>query len=124
MKDVEKLEERVVDFTVMVIKISNSLPKTRTFYYLSDQIIRSSISPSLNYAEARDAESRKDFIHKMKIVLKELRETMVALKIITKLQLIKDENTIKNALNENNELVSIFVKSIETAKKNTDKSNS
>ena len=78
MKNTEKLENRVVDFTVMVVKISNSLPKTRTCYYLSDQIIRSSISPSLNYAEARDAESRKDFIHKLKIVLKELRETMVA----------------------------------------------
>ena len=118
MKRAEKLEERVVDFTVMVIKISNSLPKTRTCYYLSDQIIRSSLSPSLNYAEARDAESRKGFIHKMKIALKELRETMAALKIITKLNLNKDENKMKQALNENNELISIFVKSIETAKKN------
>jgi len=124
MKNVEKLEERVIDFTVMVNKISTTLPKTRTCFYLSDQIIRSSISTSLNYAEARNAESRKDFIHKMKIVLKELRETIAALKIITKLNLNKDENVLKQALNENNELISIFVKSIDTARKNIDINNS
>lgn len=60
----------------------------------------------------------------MKIVLKELRETIVAIKIITKLKLDKDENALKQALNENNELISIFVKSIESARKNIDKNNS
>ena len=55
---------------------------------------------------------------------KELRKIMVALKIIAKLHLNKNENALKKALNENNELISIFVKSIETAKKNTDKNNS
>ena len=118
MKNTEKLEERIVDFTVRVIKISNSLPKNSTGNYLADQIIRSAISPALNYAEARDSESRKDFIHKMKIVLKELRETMVALKIISKFNLNKEDTILKDAINENNELISIFVKSIETAKKN------
>ena len=110
MKNFEELEERMVDFTVMVISISVSLPKTLTGNYLADQAIRSAISPALNYAEDRDAESRKDFIHKMKIVLKELRETMVALKIIFKLNLIEEENTLKTILKENNELISIFVK--------------
>jgi len=123
MKNAELLENRIIDFTVSIIKISKSLPKTVIGDYLSGQIIRSSISPALNYAEARDAESRKDFIHKMKIVLKELRETMVALKIISKLNLSKEVETIKSATNENNELISIFVKSIETAKKNISSNN-
>ncbi len=123
MKNVERLEERVMDFAVMIIELSNSLPKTLVGNYLRDQIIRSAISPALNYAEARDAESRRDFIHKIKIVLKELRETMVALKLITKLTLNKEENVLNRALNENNELISIFVKSIVTAKKNVSTNN-
>ena len=91
---------------------------TKAGNHLSGQIIRSGTSVSLNYGEAQSGESRKDFIHKMKIALKELRETFACLKIIHRTKLYKSEILIKKALKENNELISIFVKSVETAQKN------
>ncbi len=84
--------------------------------------MRSGTSPALQYGEAQSAESRNDFIHKLKILLKELRETRVALKIINKAKLSNDIILIEKAFAECNELISIFVKSIETTKKNSLKS--
>lgn len=95
------LEDRLVDFAVMVIEIAEALPNTRAGNHLAGQLIRCGTSPALNYGEAQSAESRKDFIHKMKVVLKELRETYICLKIII--------------FSECNELISIFVSSISTA---------
>jgi four helix bundle protein len=115
------LEERLINFTVLIIEIASSIPKTRAGTHLSGQIIRSGTSVSLNYGEAQSGESRKDFVHKMKIVLKELRETFVCLKIIYKTKLYKSIRLIEKALKENNELISIFVKSVETAQKNMSK---
>ncbi|MBE9510813.1 MAG: four helix bundle protein, partial [Bacteroidetes bacterium] len=86
--------------------------------HLSGQLVRSGTSVSLNYGEAQSTESRKDFIHKMKVILKELRETFVCLKIIHLSKLYKTEKKIIKAKKENNELISIFVKSIETTKNN------
>jgi four helix bundle protein len=86
--------------------------------HLSGQLLRSGTSPALNYGEAQGGESRKDFIHKIKIVLKELRETFVCLKIIQRSKLHKSEEKINDAIKQNNELISIFVKSAETAQKN------
>ena len=91
---------------------------TKASNHLAGQLIRSGTSPALNYGEAQSGESRKDFIHKIKIVLKELRESYVCLKIIYRSKLCKSEEKMKLALNENNELISIFVKSAETAQKN------
>ncbi len=71
----------------------------------------------MNYGEAQSAESRKDFIHKMQISLKELRETYVNLKIIEKAKLNNRTDIIRVLISENNELISIFVKSVETSKK-------
>ena len=79
-----ELQDRLIDFTVLVIEMSTAIANTRVGNHLSGQIIRSGTSVSLNYAEAQSAASRKDFIHKMTIVLKELRETLVCLKIISK----------------------------------------
>jgi four helix bundle protein len=87
--------------------------------HLSNQILRSSTSAALNFAEAQAAESRKDFIHKTSIVLKELRETNVNLHIITRIKLCNDEEKVILALKESEELVSIFYKSVETARKNS-----
>jgi four helix bundle protein len=86
--------------------------------YLSNQIVRSAISPALNYGEAQAGESKKDFIHKMKICLKELRETYLSLKIIKRTGLSSNVELIEKALDERNQLVSIFVKSVETASRN------
>ena len=88
---------------------------------MAGQLIRSGTSPALNYGEAQSGESRRDFIHKIKVVLKELRETFVCLKIIRKSKLLESENKIQTALPENDELISIFVKSVETAQKNLER---
>lgn len=114
-----ELEDRLVDFAVTVIKIVNELPNTKAGNHLGGQLVRSGTSPALNYGEAQSGESRKDFIHKLKVVLKELRETFVCLKIILKADLCDNSEKIQIALKENNELISIFVKSVETAKKNS-----
>jgi four helix bundle protein len=112
------LEERLIDFAVLIVEICENMKDTKASNHLSGQLIRSGTSPALNYGEAQGGESRKDFIHKIKIVLKELRESYVCLKIIFKSNLCNSEEKIKQAMNENNELISIFVKSAETAQKN------
>jgi four helix bundle protein len=112
------LEERLIDFSVLITEIVEKVPNTRTGNHYAGQLIRSGTSPALNYAEAQSGESRKDFVHKLKIVLKELRETIVCLKIINRTNLFKSKESIQQAINESNELISIFVKSIETAQLN------
>lgn len=98
-----------------IIDAAEALPKTVASKNLSGQIVWSETSPALNYAEAQSAESKADFVHKIKICLKELRETFVCLKIIQRKGYFK-ETRLEPLLNENMELVSIFVKSIQTAK--------
>jgi four helix bundle protein len=110
------LEDRLIDFAVTIIKVAGQLPHSYTGRHLGRQIVRSGTSPALNYGEAQSAESRKDFIHKMKIVLKELRETYVNLKIIKRSNLLTHDEFSANVMQENNELISIFVKSIQTAR--------
>ncbi len=112
------LEERLINFAVLIFNITANLPKTKIGYYFSDQIMRSASSSALNFGEAQSAESKKDFIHKIKIVLKELRETMVGLAIIDRTGLNKSKNILEKAVDENNQLIAIFVKSVETAQKN------
>ena len=112
------LEERLINFAVLIVEICENMPDTRASNHLSSQLIRSGTSPALNYGEAQSGESRKDFIHKIKVVLKELRESYICLKIIYRSKLYKSEELIKNTLTENNELISIFVKSAETAQIN------
>jgi len=85
---------------------------------ITNQIVRSSISVALNYAESGSAESRKDFIHKLRISLKEMRETHMALKIIIGSFEIKDIEEMDFLLKESNEIISILVSSINTATKN------
>jgi four helix bundle protein len=112
------LEERLINFAVMIVEICENMKDTKASNHLAGQLIRSGTSPALNYGEAQGGESRKDFIHKIKIVLKELRESFVCLKIIYRSKLCKSEEKMKLAMNENNELISIFVRSAETAQKN------
>lgn len=114
----KELENRLIKFAVLIIEIAEGLVKTKAGNHISGQMIRSGTSPALNYGEAQDAESRNDFVHKIKVVLKELRETLVALKIVKMANLYKEIDKLNYAISENNELVSIFVKSVETAKRN------
>jgi four helix bundle protein len=111
------LEDRLVDFAARCIKVANSLPNTQAGLHLSGQLTRSGTSPALNYGEAQGAESRKDFVHKMKICLKELRETRICLKIIIRSEMLGEEK-LQSLIDETNELISIFVSSIKTAKAN------
>jgi four helix bundle protein len=117
------LEERLIDFAVRVIRTSESLPKTKIGNHISGQLIRSGTSPASNYGEAQSAESRADFIHKMRVALKELRETRIWLLIIMKAKLIKPVSKLDALLDENNQLISIFVTSISTAKQNKKKTS-
>ena len=114
------LEERLIQFALLIIDIVEMLPNTRAGNHIAGQLIRSGTSPAFNYGEAQVAESRDDFIHKMKICLKELNETKIALKIILKKPLTKKEDIAKKASKECMELVAIFAKSIQTAKRNKD----
>lgn len=114
------LEDRLVDFAVMILDTAEKLPDSYGANHLARQISRSGTAPALIYGEAQAAESKADFIHKMKMGLKELRETFVCLKIVYKKKYLKAEE-IKIAPNENNELISIFVTSINTAKENMEK---
>lgn len=109
------LEERLIDFVLLMDEITDSLPATRLSNHLASQIVRSSTSPALNYGEAQSAESQKDFIHKMQVILKELRETKICLKIIIRKLYIDTQNT-KPVLIENEELIAIFAQSVKTAK--------
>ena len=118
------LEERLIDFAVRIIRTAESLPKTRTGNHIAGQLIRCGRSPAPNYGEAQGAESRSDFIHKMKISLKELRETRIWLLMIVKADLIKPMSKLEPLINENNELISIFVTSVKTAKQKEDKKTS
>ncbi len=112
------LIERLIDFAVTAINIVDALPNSKAGSHIGGQLVRSGTSPALNYGEAQSGESRKDFIHKLQISLKELRESMNAIKIIRKAKLMKAEALLNAAEKECNELISIFVKSISTAKKN------
>jgi len=114
------LQERLIDYAVRIIKLSEALPDTKAAKHVSSQVLRSGTSPAPNYGEAQSAESPADFIHKLKIALKELRETEIWLKIIAKVKLIKPVSQLIPLLKETDELVAILFTSIETAKKKKD----
>ncbi len=116
MKDSKyDLEDRLIDFAVAIINFVETLPNTKSANHLGGQLLRSRTSPALNYGEARAAESRNDFIHKMKVCLKELRESYICLRILHRARLYNSEEQIQFLLKECDELISIFVKSISTA---------
>ena len=113
-----ELEDRLITFSVLMITIAKELFGSEIGKILGRQLVRSGTSSALNYGEAQSAESRKDFIHKSKIVLKELRETSVAQRIILRSDLISQSSLLEKGISENEELIAIFAKSISTARKN------
>ena len=110
------LEERTVDFAVSVLSLAEQLPKTYGGIHLAKQIVRSGTAPALLYGEAQGAESNADFIHKMRVALKELRETSINLKIICKKQYL-DRRVTDTIVDESRQLVAIFTASVQTAKR-------
>jgi len=112
------LQDRFIDFAVRIIRLSEVIPESKAGAHICAQVLRSGTSPAPNYGEAQSAESRADFIHKLKIALKELRETEIWLKIIVRAELIKPSEQLAPLLKETDELISILFKSVETAQKN------
>jgi four helix bundle protein len=85
------LKDRLIDYAVRIIKLSSGLPDTKAGRHISSQILRSGTAPAPNYGEAQSAESKADFVHKLKIVMKELRETEMWLRIIVRAEMIRKE---------------------------------
>jgi four helix bundle protein len=112
------LEDRLLEFSSMIIKIVEKLPNSRVGNHVAGQLLRSGTSPYANHGEAQAAESAKDFIHKMHICLKELRESKRWLKLIQRVALVKSPERMADLLKETEELIKIFAASIKTAKKN------
>jgi len=112
------LQDRFIDFAVRIIRLSEAIPESKAGKHICLQILRSGTSPAANYGEAQSAESKADFIHKLKISLKELRETGIWLKIIIQAELIKQPKQLSALLKETDELISILFKSVDTARKN------
>ena len=112
-----ELETRLIEFASRIIDMAEKMPKSYAAKHLGSQIIRSATSPALNYGEAQGAESKEDFVHKMKICLKELRETLICLKLIDRRGWF-GEGKLSGLIKENNELISIFVASAKTATSN------
>jgi four helix bundle protein len=108
------LENRLVEFTIRIIDVVESLPDSKVCNHLGGQLLRSGSSPVLNYGEAQAAESKRDFIHKLKVILKELRETSICLTVLNRKSFITDGSILK----ESKELIAIFAKSISTAQAN------
>ena len=111
----DNIEERLIEFAVRIINVCNSLPKTYTGRHIHGQLIRSGTSPAPNYAEARGAESSKDFIHKLKIVLKELNESRVWIKIVIRAKMLPEQR-LNELLDECDQLCRIISSSIQTAR--------
>ena len=109
------LEDRLIDYAVRIIRLSEALPATKAGRHVSHQLLRSGTSPASNYGEAQSAESKSDFIHKLKISLKELRESEVWLKVITRAKMIEPSSQLVPILKETTELIAILFSSIKTA---------
>jgi four helix bundle protein len=112
----EELPERLLDFAVRIIKLCGELPKTSVGNHIRGQLIKCGTSPGANYEEARGAESTADFLHKLGVVLKELKESRFWLNVILKASLLRLDKVVL-LRDECEELIAIIAKSIFTAKK-------
>lgn len=111
------LQDRLINFAVATCRIAEQLPATRVGHHAAGQLIRSCTSPAPNYGEAQGAESRRDFIHKMKVCLKELRETHVWQTFIERMGLTRSQE-LAPLIDEADQLIAIFVRSVLTAEQN------
>ena len=114
----QELENRLLDFAALTNNILDRLPDSRKTEYFRDQIFRASSSTVLVYAEARSSESRKDFIHKTNLVLKELRECNSGFNLLARISPKSATYYFRQILIEIDELIAIFVKTVSTARKN------
>lgn len=109
------LEDRLLTYGARVIKVVGALPKTLVGRRIGDQLLRSSMSVGANYSEAQAGESREDFVHKLQVALKELRESNYWLRLIEMADLIPADR-LQPIRRESDELRAILSKSVATAK--------
>ena len=112
------LEDRLLEYSASIIRLVEKMPSTRAANHVGGQLLRSGTSPLFNHGEAQAAESPNDFVHKMKVCLKELRESERALRLVRKVPLMDDPAEVGPLLRETDELIRIFVTSIRTAQNN------
>lgn len=113
----DDIEERLIDFAVDIVRLCNKLPNSISGRHITGQLLRSGTAPAAHYAEARGAESKNDFIHKLRLCLKELNESRIWLSIITRSQMIEIEKVVDDT-RECIELSRIINASINTTRKN------
>ena len=123
MNQANELEDRLIEFAVRIITLVTALPDTPAAKHIGRQLLRSGTSPAPNYAEARGAESNADFVHKLKVALKELNETSVWLKMLCRANLITPHR-VEELIDENQQLCRILNSSTKTAKENQSDKNS
>jgi four helix bundle protein len=112
------LEDRLLEFAANIIELTESLPNTRAGNHVAGQLLRCGTSSLSNHGEVEAAESRRDFLHKLRICLKELRETKRWLRLVSRVKKLGPPADLMSHLNEVEELIRIFVASIRTAEKN------
>ena len=114
------LEERLLQYSARIIRLVDSLPKTRGANHVGGQLLRSGTSPLSNHGEAQAAESVDDFIHKLKICKKELIESHRWLRLIRLAPLVRRADRIAPLIDETDQLIRIFAKSLHTAQARRD----
>jgi four helix bundle protein len=107
----------LLEYAVRIIGVTESMKRTRAGVHIADQLLRSGTSPYGNHGEAEGAESRDDFLHKLRVCFKELRESRRWLKLIQRAELIDKPELVEGFTKESDELVRIFARSIQTAVK-------
>ena len=117
-KRVYNLENRLLEFVPVIIELTESLPNTRVGNHVAGQLLRCGTSSLSNHGEVEAAESRRDFLHKLRICLKELRETKRWLRLVSRTGTLTTPTNLTACLNEVEELIRIFVASIRTAERN------
>ena len=111
------LEERLLEYAARIVRLAEALPRSPAGKHVAGQVLRSGTAPMAHHGESQAAESRKDFVHKMKIALKELRETQRWLTLIQRVPLLQKTELLNPLLKETDELIRIFVASLKTAQK-------
>jgi four helix bundle protein len=111
------LEERLLEYAVRVIRLVEALPNSRAGNHVAGQLLRSGTAPLPNHGEAQAAESRADFIHKMKVCLKELRESARWLRLVQQVPLVKPSAKVEPLRCETEELIRIFTRSVQTSER-------
>ena len=112
------LEARLLEYAARIIRLTEQITRSPAGRHIAQQVLRSGTSALPNHGEAQAAESPKDFVHKLKICLKELRETYRWLRLVQHVPLLKKPERIEPLLRETDELIRIFVVSLRTAQKN------